>query len=136
MKKNIQNYLKGLSCLIVGVGLVMAISFPEVNAAEQGGHIIVINPLLVAKGREQDALAEYWKYSEYFGKQPGYVSSKIHRAINPEAKFYLVNIAVWKSAAHFQAALNSLELKKMVDVSTASGALIPNPGLYEVIQAP
>jgi heme-degrading monooxygenase HmoA len=95
-------------------------------------NVIVINPFEVPKGKEEQALAMWDTFAEYFRKQPGYVSSKLHRAIDPDARFHLVTVSEWSSADHFMAALKNPELHKIVEAATDRS---PNyPGLYEVIR--
>ena len=96
-------------------------------------NIIVINPFEVSEGNEEQAIGMWDKFAAYFRKQPGYVSAKLHRAVNPDARFHLVTIAEWKSPDHFMAALNNKELNSIVDSATDHS---PNyPGLYEVIRS-
>ncbi|HWR76856.1 MAG TPA: antibiotic biosynthesis monooxygenase family protein [Thiobacillus sp.] len=95
-------------------------------------NVIVINPFEVPKGKEGQALAMWDTFAEYFRRQPGYVSSKLHRAINPDARFHLVTVAEWTSPDHFVAALENPELQNMLETATDHS---PNyPGLYEVIR--
>jgi heme oxygenase (mycobilin-producing) len=95
-------------------------------------NIIVINPFEVPKGQEEQALETWDKFAEYFRRQPGYVASKLHRAINSDARFYLVTVAEWASPDHFMAALKNPELQKIAKATTDHS---PNyPGLYEVIR--
>ena len=74
-------------------------------------NVIVVNPFEVPKGKEEQALAMWDKFAEYFRRQPGYVSSKLHRAINPDARFHLVTVAEWASPDHFMAALKTRNFK-------------------------
>ena len=95
-------------------------------------NIIVINPFEVSEGMEDQALETWDKFAEYFRKQSGYVSAKLHRAINPDARFYLVTVAEWESPDHFMAALNNPELQEIAKAATDHS---PNdPGIYEVIR--
>ena len=95
-------------------------------------NIIVINPFEVPKGQEEQALAMWDSFAGYFRRQPGYVSAKLYRAINPDARFHLVTVAEWASADHFMDALKNLELQNILDAATDHS---PNyPGLYEVIR--
>ena len=95
-------------------------------------NVIVINPFEVPKGKEEQALAMWNKFAGYFHRQPGYVSSKLHRAIKPTARFHLVTVAEWTSADHFMAAMKNPELQKIMEAATNH---IPNfPGIYEVIR--
>ena len=96
-------------------------------------NITVINPFEVPQGREDEALSMWEAFAEYFRKQPGYISTKLHKAINPDAKFHLVNIAEWESVEAFQAALSNPELQNIAKDLPSD---IPHyPGLYEVIRS-
>ena len=96
-------------------------------------NLIVINPFEVPEGKEKQALTIWGQFAEYFREQPGYVSTRLHRAINPDARFHLVSISEWASADQFAAALQNPEVKAI-----AAGAMEDlkyYPGLYEVIRA-
>lgn len=95
-------------------------------------NITVINPFEVPQGREDEALTMWETFAEYFRKQPGYISTRLHKAINSDAKFYLINIAEWESAEAFQTAIGNPELQ---EVAKDLPSDIPSyPGLYEVIR--
>ncbi|MEJ2143413.1 MAG: antibiotic biosynthesis monooxygenase [Gammaproteobacteria bacterium] len=95
-------------------------------------NITVINPVEVPEGRENEALEMWEAFAEYFRKQPGYISTKLHKALNPDAKFHFINIAEWESADAFQAAISNPEL---MDVAKNLPDDIPHyPGIYEVIR--
>ena len=94
--------------------------------------ITVINPFEVPPGREEEALSTWEAFAAYFRKQPGYISTKLHKAINPDAKFHLINIAEWESAEAFQAALRNPELQEIA--KDLPGDIPHYPGVYEVIR--
>ena len=95
-------------------------------------NIVAINPFEVPQGREDEALSMWEAFAEYFRKQPGYISTKLHKAIYPDAKFHLINVAEWESAEAFQAALSNPEF---MDVAKDLPNDIPSfPGLYKVIR--
>ena len=60
-------------------------------------NVIVINPFEVPKGKEEQALAMWDKFAEYFRRQPGYVSSKLHRAIIPDVRFLHKALDNWEN---------------------------------------
>jgi heme-degrading monooxygenase HmoA len=95
-------------------------------------NVIVINPFEIKKGNEEQALEMWDKFSEYFRQQPGYISAKLHRAINPDARFHLVTVAEWESPDHFMAALNHPDLQKIMEAATDHSPSFP--GLYEIIR--
>ncbi len=96
-------------------------------------HVTIINPIEVPAGREADALAIWDSYAAFFRKQPGYIQTKLHRAIDPKAKFHYVNVAEWESMDAFVAALHSEEIKSVGDGFPSDMPHFPAP--YEVIRA-
>ena len=65
-------------------------------------------------------------------KQPGYLSTRLHKAVVPWAHFKLINIAEWESIEHFEAVINSSAFK---DLAGPYMELFPHyPGLYEVVR--
>ncbi|MBI3606941.1 MAG: antibiotic biosynthesis monooxygenase [Nitrospirae bacterium] len=95
-------------------------------------NVIVINPFEVPKGKEKEALAIWEKFADYFCKQPGYVSTRLHRAVNPDARFHLVSISEWASAEQFGAALQNPQVKAIADATMEDLRFYPS--LYEVIR--
>lgn len=71
--------------------------------------VILINPFEVPEGKESEALALWDMAAEFFRKQPGFISTRLHKAIVPWARFYLINVAEWESVQLYEAALNSEE---------------------------
>ncbi len=95
-------------------------------------NVTVINPFEVPLGKENEALSMWDSFAQYFRKQPGYISTKLHKALTSDAKFHLINIAEWESAEAFQAALSNPELQ---DIVKSLPIDIPHyPGLYEVVR--
>ncbi len=94
--------------------------------------VTVINPVVVPQGKEKEALDIWEKYSEYFGKQPGFISAKLHRSVNPKAKFHLISVAKWKSSKDFLRALNNEDIKK---IGNGFPEDMPHyPSMYEIIR--
>ncbi len=94
--------------------------------------VILINAFEIQPGREDECLAFWEKAAEYMRRQPGFISTRLHRAIVPGARFPLINMAEWESAAHFEAAVNQEEFKQLI---APYMEVCPHyPGLYEVIR--
>jgi heme-degrading monooxygenase HmoA len=92
--------------------------------------VILINPFEVPEGKENEALAFWDRVAEYMRKQPGFISTRLHRAVVPWARFHLINLAEWESVAHFEAVMNSEAFKKLTEPYMN---VFPHyPGLYEV----
>jgi heme-degrading monooxygenase HmoA len=94
--------------------------------------VILINPFDVPEGKEEEALAFWELGADFMRKQPGFLSTQLHKAVVPWAHFKLINVAEWESIEHFNAAGNSSEFK---DLTEPYKELFPHyPGLYEVVR--
>ena len=94
--------------------------------------VILINPFEVEEEKEEDALSYWDSCAEYLRTQPGYIYTRLHRAISPNARFKFINVAEWESPEHFQAAVNS---EGFQSVAAKGVDEYPHfPALYEVIR--
>ena len=103
---------------------------PE-GATRAAGPVTLINSFQVAPGRDE-AFREIWgRTSRYFIARPGFVSLRLHRAVNDDATYRWVNVAVWESESAFRAAHGTDEFRSLV---TAPGwSEFPSvPALFEV----
>ncbi len=93
--------------------------------------VILINPFDVPEGTDdEDFLSGWQRAAEYMAQQPGFVSTRLHRALAPDARFRFINIAEWASPRDFQAAVSSDEFRQV-----AAGGLPGSPALYEVVRS-
>ena len=70
---------------------------------------ILINVFEVPEGRDEEFLAGWEESKRFMERQPGYVSTALHRSLDPGARFRYINVAVWESPEAFNAALNHPE---------------------------
>jgi heme oxygenase (mycobilin-producing) len=49
-------------------------------------HVVLINPFEVPKGKDEEFLAEWEAAKAFMERQPGYVSTRLHRSLNPHAR--------------------------------------------------
>ncbi len=102
-----------------------------VKEMKRENHVVLINTFTVPEGKLQESIV-YWEKSRDFLKgQPGYVSTKLHKSLKPDATFELVNVAVWESADAFMAA--SQKMRSELNVKPVAG-LKGDPALYEVVR--
>ena len=93
--------------------------------------VILINPFEVPDSTDDEEFLRGWqRAADYMRQQPGFVSSRLHRALPPDARFRFVNIAEWESPQDFQAAVTSEEFREI-----AKGAGPGSPALYEVVRS-
>lgn len=90
--------------------------------------VVLINAFEVPEGGMPAARA-YWEAArEIMARQPGYLGTRLHEALRPDARFALVNIAEWESVAAFQAAAEALRR----ELPPAPEGLRYAPALYRV----
>jgi heme-degrading monooxygenase HmoA len=82
---------------------------------------------------DAEAFLEAWhKANDHLKKQPGHVSTTLHRAVSANPSFRFVNVAKWKSADDFRAATQAPAFQE------ASGRLEAYPiyaSVYEGLPA-
>lgn len=71
------------------------------------GPITVINVFEVPAERVEEFIAQWRTRAEIMAAAPGFRDARLHRAISPQARFQLVNIAHWDSQADLEAAQGS-----------------------------
>ena len=93
--------------------------------------VVLINPFEVPEGTDDEAFLQGWeRAAQYMGEQPGFVSTRLHRALSPDARFRFINIAEWASPADFQAAVTSEEFREIAQHGPPG-----SPALYEVVRS-
>jgi heme oxygenase (mycobilin-producing) len=69
--------------------------------------VVLINPFVVPAGQEEEFLKRWREAAEHPRHAPGFVSTRLHESLDPQAKFRFVNVAEWESPQHFQAAMRT-----------------------------
>ena len=93
--------------------------------------VVLINPFAVPEGVDDEDFLDGWqRAADYVRQQPGFLSSRLHRALAPGARFRFINVAEWASPEDFRAAVGSEEFREL---ARDAG---PNfPALYEVVRS-
>jgi heme oxygenase (mycobilin-producing) len=93
--------------------------------------VILINPFELPEEADDEQFLNGWqRAADYLSRQAGFVSTRLHRALAPDARFRFVNVAEWESPQQFQAAVSSEEFHEI-----AKGAGSGSPALYEVVRS-
>ena len=93
--------------------------------------VVLINPFEVPEGMDDEEFLRGWeRAADFMRQQPGFLSSRLHRALAPDARFRFVNVAEWASPKEFEAAVTSEEFREI-----ARGAGPGSPALYEVVRS-
>jgi heme-degrading monooxygenase HmoA len=96
--------------------------------------VTLMNSFRVPDGRDEAFVALWQETSEYFRRQPGFLSLRLHRAVTPGTDFRYVNVARWASDAHYRAPHGTAEFRTLV-TQPAWKEFPSSPVLYEVVLA-
>lgn len=89
--------------------------------------VVLINIFTVAAS-DADALLKAWEVdANWMKKQPGYISTQLHRGIGGSCVF--LNYAVWESVAHFRQAFSHPDFRSALGAYPSSA--VASPHLFE-----
>ena len=93
--------------------------------------VVLINPFEVpTQVPDERFLAGWERAAEVLSRRPGFIGSRLHQALSPDARFRFINLADWESPQHFQAAVTDPAFTQLAQDPP------PNfPALYRVARA-
>ena len=96
------------------------------------GPVTLINVFEIDPDKLELFFAEWHKRAEFMAKQPGFRSLKLHRALKPDARFQLVNVAEWDGGDALQAATAQQYFQQSTRRSVQDVGVIAHPAIYRV----
>ncbi len=90
--------------------------------------VVLINPFEVDASAGDEFVTSWRQAADYMKRQPGFIGTRLHRALRPDARFGFINVAEWESPQHFMQAIQTPEFRSLAEGSPASF-----PALYEVV---
>ena len=98
---------------------------------EDIGPVILIERIKVDP-EESDLFIKGWATeTEKFMKQPGFISTQLHKGIGGSSTFY----AVWESAEHFKRAVNRV-MDKQDRLAAFPPSTVASPHLFKKVAVP
>jgi heme oxygenase (mycobilin-producing) len=94
--------------------------------------ITLINVFEIDSDDVELFLQEWRERARFMGRQPGFRSLRLHRALDPDSRFQLVNVAEWDSAEALQAATAQDFFQQSTQRSTQDFAVAAHPAIYRV----
>jgi heme-degrading monooxygenase HmoA len=94
--------------------------------------VVLVNVFTLDKLDEQSFLQVWQNDAAFMKRQPGFISTQLHRAIG-ESPTYL-NYAVWESTADFRAAFTHPEFRAKLSAYPASA--VASPHLFQKVAVP
>ena len=90
---------------------------------------VLINIFTVAPEDVDAMLAAWERDANWMKKQPGYISTQLHRGIGGSCTF--LNYAVWESVEHFRGAFTDPEFRGALAAYPSS--VVASPHLFEKV---
>src|SRR6516164_7911984 len=109
------------------------LAFPiERQIAIEASPAMLVNVFTLDKADEQAFLKAWQDDAIFMKRQPGFISTQLHRAIG-ESPTYL-NYAVWESTADFRAAFTHPEFR--TKLSHYPSSAVASPHLFQKVAVP
>jgi heme-degrading monooxygenase HmoA len=99
----------------------------------ENGPVTLINVFEIGADDVESFLQQWQERAEFLGRQPGFRSLRLHRALNPDARFQLVNVAEWDSAEALHAATAQDVFQQSAQRSVQEFAVAAHPAIYRVV---
>ena len=110
-------------------GLYQVVAEDEPPAGDPGG-VVLINAFEVPPDGD-DAFLAAWEQTRVFLRgQPGYLATRLHRSLSPDADFRFINIGRYQSPQAFQAAVGQPGFRE----AAAAIQHRAHPSLYRVVR--
>ena len=104
----------------------------ERQLAVDAAPVVLINLFTLDKADEQAFLKAWQDDAAFMKRQPGFISTQLHRAIG-ESPTYL-NYAVWESTADFRAAFAHPEFRAKLSAYPSSA--VASPHQFQTVAVP
>lgn len=91
--------------------------------------VVLINLFLIDAADEQALLAAWTDDAEFMKRQPGFISTQLHRAIGDSPTY--LNYAVWDSTEAFRAAFTHPEF--IAKLSAYPSSAVASPHLFQKV---
>jgi heme-degrading monooxygenase HmoA len=91
--------------------------------------VVLVNVVTLDKTDEQALLKAWQADAEFMKRQPGFISTQLHRAIGDSPTYF--NYAVWESTSHYRAAFTNPEFRK--GLSAYPSSVVAAPHLFQKV---
>jgi heme-degrading monooxygenase HmoA len=77
------------------------------------GPVVLINAFSVPQGKDEEFLNLWNHAASLLTDKPGFIESRLHRSLGPDARFHFINFALWESPEAFQRAVAQPEFQEL-----------------------
>ena len=108
-------------------------AFPiDRQVAIDASPVVLVNLFTLDKADEQTFLKTWQDDAAFMKRQPGFISTQLHRAIGDNPTY--LNYAVWESTAAFRAAFSHPEFRTKLSLYPSSA--VASPHLFQKVAVP
>ena len=108
-------------------------AFPiDRQIAVDASPVVLINVFTLDQADEQAFLQAWQADAAVMKRQPGFISTQLHRAIGDSPTYF--NYALWESTADFRAAFTHPEFRAKLSAYPASA--MASPHLFQTVAVP
>jgi heme-degrading monooxygenase HmoA len=90
--------------------------------------VVLINVFSVTENHEAEFVKMWAEALELIKNEPGFIDAKLHKSLDPNARFQFINIAHWESQEAWKAAFDKLQIEEF----TQQVPYEQTPALYQV----
>lgn len=92
--------------------------------------VIIINPFEISAGEEEAFLSAWRQSASHMRRAPGFRSLRLHKSLDPQAKFRFINVSEWESQEQWQEASRTRPTEITEELRKRC---IAYPAVYQVI---
>ncbi|UVO29098.1 antibiotic biosynthesis monooxygenase [Bradyrhizobium arachidis] len=108
-------------------------AFPiDRQIAIDAGPVVLVNLFTLDKADEQQFLETWQDDAAFMKRQPGFISTQLHRALGDSPTY--LNYAVWESTTAFRAAFTHSEFRAKISAYPSSA--VGSPHLFQKVAIP
>jgi heme-degrading monooxygenase HmoA len=106
----------------------------QVSQPANNSPVTLINVFEVPAEHVDVFIAQWRERAALMSTKPGFLDSRLHRALSSQARFQLVNVARWESPEAWQAATADTEFQERISAVTANPhvPILAIPALYQI----
>jgi len=94
--------------------------------------VVLVNLFILDKADEQVFLKAWGEDAQFMQRQPGYISTQVHRAIGDGCAY--LNYAIWETNAAFRAAFSNPQFR--AKLSAYPSSVVASPLLFQKVAVP
>jgi heme-degrading monooxygenase HmoA len=94
--------------------------------------VVLVNVITLDRNDEQALLSAWQADAEFMKRQPGFISTQLHRAIGDSPTYF--NYAVWESTTLYRNAFTSPEFRQ--GLSAYPRSVVVAPHLFQKVAVP